>query len=180
MAPSDDESEGEAPIEAHQAGAPDTPTTTVDRPQPAEPSPVEVASVTFINARGEESTLVSTGEPLIVRIAYRAIRRIDRPVFGVALYTENGTHLNGPNTRFAGLEIPSIEGEGHVDYEIEALPLLAGRYDVTVAITDADMAETFVHLHRAYSFRVQPTPGLPERWGLVYIPARWSFHPGDE
>jgi hypothetical protein len=40
------------------------------------------------------------------------------------------------------------------------------------------MAEMFVHQHRAYSFYVQPTPGLPERWGLLYIPATWSFHPG--
>jgi lipopolysaccharide transport system ATP-binding protein len=145
---------------------------------PAAASPVEVTGVRFINARGEETSLASTGESLIVRIAYRASERVSEPVFGLALYTENGTHLNGPNTRFAGLEIPQIEGEGHVDYEIEAMPLLAGRYDVTVAVTDADMAETFVHQHRAYSFYVQPTPGLPERWGLLYVPAKWSFHPG--
>ena len=142
------------------------------------PAPVEITGVRFLNGQGEELALASTGEPLTIRIAYRASRRIEQPIFGLALYTENGTHLNGPNTRFAGLDIPCIEGEGHVDYQIEALPLLAGRYDVTVAVTDADMAEMFVHQHRAYSFYVQPTPGLPERWGLLYIPATWSFHPG--
>ena len=141
-------------------------------------SEVSIAKVTFLNGRGEETTLAHTGEPLTIRIHYEARRPLENPVFGLALYTENGTHLNGPNTRFAGLEIPAIEGAGYVDYRVTTLPLLAGRYDVTVAVTGPDMADILDHQHRAYSFVVQPTPGLDERWGLLHMPATWSFHPG--
>jgi ABC-type polysaccharide/polyol phosphate transport system ATPase subunit len=138
---------------------------------------VQITGVTFLDAQGEPSPLFKTGEPLTIRITYEARKRVEGPIFGLALYTENGTHLNGPNTRFAGLEIPAIEGTGHIDYHITELPLLAGRYDVTVAVTGADMADILDHQHRAYTFVVQPTPGLPERWGLINMPAEWSFHP---
>ncbi|MFL5734018.1 MAG: ABC transporter ATP-binding protein [Chloroflexia bacterium] len=174
LAPTEDESESLETVEESamvQQSGPPPPET---EPQVVEASPVQVTGVTFINGQGEETTLAATGEPLTIRIAYDAKSRLRQPVFGLAIYTENGTHLNGPNTRFSGLEIAEIEGEGYVDYELESLPLLAGRYDVTVAVTDADMAQTYVHQHRAYSFTVQPTPGLPERWGLLYMPAKWS------
>ena len=134
----------------------------------------------FFNAAGQDIKTFLTDQPLTVRIYYTARDRIERPVFGIALYTQNGVHLNGPNTRFSGLDIPFIEGTGHVDYHIDKLPLLAGMYDVTVALTGADIAETLDHQHRAYSFYVQPTPGLAERWGLINIPAEWSFHPDPE
>jgi ABC-type polysaccharide/polyol phosphate transport system ATPase subunit len=134
---------------------------------------VTITDVQFLGVNGEPTTLFLTGGPLTIRIQYDAHRRVSDPVFGLALYTENGTHLNGPNTRFAGLHIPFIEGHGAVEYHIDELPLLSGRYDVTVAVTGADMADILAHHHRAYSFFVQPTPGLVERWGLVNIPATW-------
>jgi lipopolysaccharide transport system ATP-binding protein len=132
-----------------------------------------ITDVQFLGENGEPTTLFLTGRPLTIRIMYEAGRRIEDPVFGLALYTENGTHLNGPNTRFAGLQIPFVEGSGAVEYHIEELPLLSGRYDVSVAVTGPDMADILDHHHRAYSFYVQPTPGLAERWGVVNIPATW-------
>jgi lipopolysaccharide transport system ATP-binding protein len=140
---------------------------------------VELTGVKFLDPLGMESTLFQTGEPLTIRVSYRAGKRVEQPVFGLALYTQNGTHLNGPNTRFSGLEIPFIEGTGYVDYHIDELPLLTGTYDVTVAVTASDLTDVLDHQHRAYSFTVQPTPGLPERWGLLYMPATWTFHPAE-
>jgi hypothetical protein len=140
---------------------------------------VQITGVTFVNDEGVETGIFETGKPLVIRIKYEARKRLEQPIFGLALYTQGGVHLNGPNTRFSGLEIPFIEGTGHLDYRIDDLPLLAGIYDVTVAVTGKEMVDLLDHQHRAYTFAVQPTPGLPERWGLVYIPATWTFHPDD-
>lgn len=137
---------------------------------------VEITGVKFLDLSGEPQPLFTTGQPMTIRIEYRARKPLRNPIFGLALYTENGTQLNGPNTRFAGLDIPMIYGTGYVDYSIETLPLLAGRYDVTVAVTGPEMADIYDHQHRAYSFSVMPTPGFPERWGLLNLPATWSFH----
>jgi len=140
---------------------------------------VQITGVTFVNDEGVETGIFETGKPLLIRVKYEARKRLEQPIFGLALYTQGGVHLNGPNTRFSGLEIPFVEGTGHVDYRIDDLPLLAGIYDVTVAVTGKEMVDLLDHQHRAYTFAVQPTPGLPERWGLVYIPATWTFHPDD-
>ncbi len=139
---------------------------------------VAITDVKFIGAEGVQTSLFKTEEPFTLRIFYKADTKLINPVFGIALYTENGTQINGPNTRFGGLDIPAIEGTGYVDYHIDKLPLLTGRYDVTVAVTGSEMTDIYDHQHRAYSFTVQPTPGLSERYGLVFIPSEWSFHPG--
>lgn len=137
---------------------------------------VKITDVTFLGAHGAPSQTFQTYDPLTIRLHFNARDRVEDPVFGVALYTEGGTHINGPNTRFAGVQIPSIEGTGYVDYHIEQLPLLAGRYFVTVAVTGREMTDMLDHQHQAYSFIVQPTPKLPERSGLILIPSRWSVH----
>ena len=138
--------------------------------------PIKITGVQFLNAAEEEVAAFRTGEPFLIRISYLADRKVDDPTFVLALYSESGSHLNGPNTRFGGLRIPFVEGTGYVDYRVEEMALLAGRYDVTVAVTGPDMTEVFDHQHRKYGFAVQPTPGLPERWGLLYMPATWHFH----
>ena len=140
---------------------------------------IQITGVTFIDGQGAETSLFHTGQPLTIRIRYHAAKRLEKPVFGLALYTENGTHINGPNTLFSGLDIAAIDGTGSVDYRLDELPLLTGRYTVTVAFTGPDTTDIYDHQHQAYSFVVQPTPGLPERYGLFYMPATWSFHPDD-
>jgi lipopolysaccharide transport system ATP-binding protein len=169
---------GKTPALAHA----DTDQATAGEPEAPQGVPVEsrakgeleISGVQFLNGEGMESEVFLTGKPLTIRIKYEAHKRVHNPVFGLAIYTENGTHLNGPNTRFGGLDIPYVEGRGCVDYHVERLPLLAGRYEVTVAATGPDMAHIYDHQHRAYSFVVQPTPGVPERWGIIHIPATWS------
>ncbi|MGI8588963.1 MAG: ABC transporter ATP-binding protein [Chloroflexia bacterium] len=136
-----------------------------------------ITDVTFLDAHGEPGNVFTTGDRMIIRIFYEAPERIEHPVFGLALYTEGGVHLNGPNTRFSGYDMPLIEGEGHIDYIIPELPLLGGVYDLTVAVTDSEITETFDHLHRRYHFVVQPNTALPERWGIIYIPGEWAAPP---
>ncbi|HEX8221222.1 MAG TPA: ABC transporter ATP-binding protein [Chloroflexia bacterium] len=146
------------------------------RTVPLESPDVKITGVTFLDAAGESSHIFYTNQPLTVRLHFNAKTRVEDPVFGLALYTENGTHINGPNTRFSGLVIPAIEGTGYADYHIERLPLMAGRYFVTVAVTGREFTNILDHQHRASSFVVQPTPQVAERAGLVLIPAEWSFH----
>lgn len=148
----------------------DVPVLPVERPD------VRITSVTFLDGSGAPSETFRTNEPITIRLHFEARSRVEDPVFGVAIYTENGTHINGPNTRFSGLEIPGIWGTGYADYHVEQLPLMAGRYYVTVAVTGREFTDVLDHQHRAYSFVVQPTAELGERAGLVYIPSRWSYH----
>jgi len=150
--------------------------SNVSRTAPLEAPDVKITGVTFLDGTGEPSQVFYTDQPLTIRLHFNAKARVEDPVFGLALYTENGTHINGPNTRFSGLDIPAIDGTGYADYHIERLPLMSGRYFVTVAVTGREFTNILDHQHRASSFVVQPTPQVAERAGLVLIPAEWSFH----
>jgi lipopolysaccharide transport system ATP-binding protein len=134
---------------------------------------VEIADVRFIDARGQARHVFSTGEPMTARIRYHAKTRVDKPVFGIAIYRGDGIHVNGPNTRFADFDIDWIEGDGEIDYAIEHLPLLEGSYDFSVAIYDYACVHPYDHQHRLYKFLVQ-RGSVKENYGLVYLPAHWE------
>jgi hypothetical protein len=107
---------------------------------------------------------------------YRAEKRVERPVFGLAIHRSDGTHITGPNTQFAGREIPWIEGEGTIQYVVPSLPLLEGAYYVSVAVHDWEDTRMYDYHDRLYPFRVLPSEG--ERYGIVTLKGGWSWNGG--
>ena len=132
-----------------------------------------ILDVRFLDASGRERRVFFSDEPMRARIRYRAQSRIEKPVFGVAIFRSDGIHINGPNTRFSGYEIDWIEGEGAIDYVVESLPLLEGSYDFSVAIYDYECVHPYDHQHRTYNFLVQ-RGAVKESYGLVYLPSHWE------
>jgi ABC-type polysaccharide/polyol phosphate transport system ATPase subunit len=132
-----------------------------------------VQAVTFMDQDGHERHAFRTGEALVARIFYQARERVERPTFGVAIYRDDDVHVNGPNSVSDGYHIPAIEGTGQVDYVIETLPLMPGRYEFTAAIYDHSSTHPYDHRHRAFDFEVQPG-AAGERDGVVHIPGTWE------
>src|SRR3989442_10488154 len=98
---------------------------------------------------------------------FEARDRVLSDAAGVALYTEDGTYVYGPNTRYDNWSVPFIEGCGAVEYRIEALNLLAGAYLVTLGILE-ESAVSFYDAHdRRYRFDV--VSDLLDH-GMVYMP----------
>jgi hypothetical protein len=137
----------------------------------------EILDVAFLDEKGEPSTLFTTGDPLTIRIRYRAQRPIERPVFGVAINTVDGIHVAGPNTKADDLPIAAIDGQGHVDYVIRELPLLPGEYRVSASIYDDSCTHAYDYHDRRFAFRVLPS-GPGSRYGVVQLPARWEHAAG--
>jgi lipopolysaccharide transport system ATP-binding protein len=96
----------------------------------------EILGVEFLDEKGDPRRTLRTSEAVVARIRYRAYKKLDRPTFGVAIYRSDGVHINGPNTRLSGYDIDHIEGEGFIDYRVDALPLLPGIYQFSAAIYD--------------------------------------------
>ena len=134
-----------------------------------------IAEVKFRDGMGRVSRMFQTGDTFVARVHYVAHQPVRRPAFGVAIYREDGSHVTGPNTVQSGYDIDVIDGQGTVDYVVESLPLLPGRYEFTAAIYDDQSVWPYDHRHRAYSFEVQ-AGAVAEREGLVYIPCRWECH----
>lgn len=135
---------------------------------------VEIPRVTLLDADNQPVTSVQTGDTLTIAFRYHAETPYARPVFGLAIYHEDGTHLTGPNTRTGGLEIPAVQGDGEVRYTIPRLPLLPGRYVVSVSAYDHHLVEPLDHRERVATFTVTEG-GTLERFGKITLGGTWQL-----
>jgi ABC-type polysaccharide/polyol phosphate transport system ATPase subunit len=134
---------------------------------------VRIEKVELLNSAGEVARVFETGGGFRVRLWYNAAQRIERPAFGISLYDEQGSRINGPNTLWSDTTIEYVSGKGFVDYTADNFPLLPGRYDLTVAVYDEFVVHPYDHWHRMLTFTV--IRGELERQdGLCYIPCRWE------
>jgi lipopolysaccharide transport system ATP-binding protein len=135
---------------------------------------VEITGVELLGGDGLPRAVFQTGEPLTVRIAFHAPHPVAHPVFGLALHHEGGFLLSGPNTRFYGTEIARVEGRGHVDYRVAALPLTGGRYLLSAAAYDEAMLRPYDHHDRLYRLTVQ-SDAARDRFGVLALEGRWEL-----
>jgi lipopolysaccharide transport system ATP-binding protein len=134
---------------------------------------VVIEKVEFLDAAGEHTTTFNTEERFVARIWYWARQAISLPAFGVAIYGEDGVHITGPNTVLSGYPIERIEGEGCVDYIVEELPLLVGKYEFTAAVYDHYSLRPYDHRQRQFTFEVVPSM-ISQREGMFFVPCRWN------
>ena len=135
---------------------------------------VEITAVRFLNEQGEEKHTYITGDPMTIEMAYTAHKPVNNPEFGLAIFRQDGLHVNGPNTKLAGVDLGWLHGPGVVRYQIEQLPLLPARYEVTTAVHDGQTHACYTYQKRAHAFRVLPG-GADEMDGLIAMPATWAW-----
>ena len=134
-----------------------------------EPREAVIVDVNFFNDQNG-SNLFQTGERFIAKIRYRTSKRIEKPVFGVAIYKDY-IHLSGPNTKFSNIDIDFIDGEGEIDFIIDDLPLLDGDYQFSVSIYDYLCKYPYDHQHCAFGFKVENA--TIKNYGIIHIPGKW-------
>ena len=165
------------------AGVPET-VTEEGGGQPAEPivvegaedmgrwenKRVEITDVKFIDKFGNEHATFMSGDLMKIRMLYSAPELVEEPVFGVAIYNVNGLQCFGTNTELKNTPIKSVEGVGHVDLIIEKIPMIEGKFLVTVAVQSKDNIH-YDWLDKQYSFNVARSGGDT---GLFDIPCKWK------
>lgn len=133
----------------------------------------EITEVKFLDKNGKEKNVFESGEDIIVNMKYIARKVIKRPVFGVAVYTQDGIPLTGPNTRTSKFEIAEINGEGSVDFCIKKTPFFPGKYYFTVGIYDWSCLIPFDVQPKEYSFQIFSNE--EKQYGLISINHIWSI-----
>jgi ABC-type polysaccharide/polyol phosphate transport system ATPase subunit len=138
---------------------------------------IEVAEVRFLNSRGEVVEAIASGDQLSVEIRYRCHRRVETPVFGVALHRNDGAYTYGTNTAVDGFATPAIDSDGSIMLTYTSLPVLGGTYLVTVGIfpNAVPHAPALDFRDQAYRFRVLHESG---EQGLVRFDHRWTVANG--
>ncbi len=138
---------------------------------------VEIESVETLDDNGESLSVLLTGEPVTIRIHYRARSRVSRPVFGLAIHRDDGVHVAGPNTFDARLDIEAVEGAGALDYRIARMPLIEGAYELSASCYDETVSHPYDHHHRRFPLHVRAGT-VRERYGLMAFDAVWTHRPG--
>ncbi len=138
---------------------------------------IEITQVEFLDENRQPKNIFQTGDYFALRIEYEAHEPVDSPVFGMAIHHNDGTHITGPNTQFAGLDLGCVNGKGWVLYEVERLPLLEGLYKVSVAVHNWADNEMFDYHDRNYNFRVLNKNGnIREKYGMISLHGKWKCY----
>lgn len=133
---------------------------------------VRILHVRILDGRGAPRQRFRSGEAMIVAVTFRTTTPVERPILGVALHRNDGVYVYGPNTRFDGV----LDGTYHGIYtyflHYPRLPLLSGRYEVSVAVFDKNHLKPHVWHNRLYELEVGQDV---EDHGLVYMEHAWGL-----
>jgi len=137
---------------------------------------VEIRGVRFLDARERERHVFVPGETVSVALDVQAREPLEDFVFGVGLFSAEGTSVYGTNTDLEGFRPRRLAGAAQVRLVLEGLSLVEGTYHVDVAAHRRD--GTPYDYHRGlHSFRVK---SRIKDVGLYRPEHRWSFSGGVE
>jgi ABC-type polysaccharide/polyol phosphate transport system ATPase subunit len=131
-----------------------------------------VIRVQLLDAAGVEHRRFRSGEPLVIAVTFRTTEPVEDPIFGVAIFRNDGVYVFGPNTGFDQV----LRGRWHGIYTVyihyPSLPLLAGTYRVSVAIYDSGHVRPMAWHNQLYEFEIEQEV---DDHGLVQLAHRWGM-----
>lgn len=98
----------------------------------------EITGVTLRDGAGQETGVFTAGQPMLIDIAYRATKKIEKPVFGFSLKTGNGFFVFGSNTQIEQYPIECIEGDGTIRLKLDPLTVMQGNFFLSLSIHSWD------------------------------------------
>lgn len=134
---------------------------------------ISIKRLELLDANLSPVAFALAGEPLRVRYHYSISAPVTDPVFGLGVYTENDTYVNGSHNRQQDLKIGTLTGDGHVDLVMDQLRLNPGTYRITSAVTDWSLAHQYDLRDRDFELKVRPGTAF-DYHGLANIGADWQ------
>ena len=132
-----------------------------------------IDSVDLLSADGASTDRVKTGDSVVFRLHYTASERIPKPLFCLAISTNDGVLVTAPTSREYGLQLDALEPRGVVEVAIENLPLLPGVYEASVSLWDHSVLHEFHHRQRALRFDVLTGTPAQRSAGVLALPSEW-------
>lgn len=125
-----------------------------------------IQAVELLDGKGAETSFVTSGSPLTIRVHLRAPADEDATL-ALDLYRTDGAYVAGPIYRFR----TGGPGEIVIEYVVPRLPLTAGTYDVASRLLDSRLQRT--HAVEARAARLDVTCADEPR-GLVALEGSWQ------
>lgn len=133
---------------------------------------ISIKNVEFLNIDGRAQNVFQTGDDIVIRLHYVANKVIAKPVFGLAIYTQDNIHITGPNTRTSNFIINEVAGDGYIDYIIKNNPLFSGSFYLTVAIYNWECRVPYDFLEKKFVFKIKSSE--TNQFGIVKLNQEWK------
>jgi ABC-type polysaccharide/polyol phosphate transport system ATPase subunit len=130
-----------------------------------------IAEVRVCGADGEDRAQFLSGERMSLRLRLVSEQALPPPRVSIELRDEAGRLLAGTFVQTADLGWPDGPGEVGARFEVDALPLADGRFELALSLSDHAGEHLYHHLAQAATFVVYPAGA--ER-GAVRLDGRWS------
>jgi ABC-type polysaccharide/polyol phosphate transport system ATPase subunit len=135
---------------------------------------IEIVTAEIFGSDGSSDGLFEPGDEVIIQIDLKANRPVENPVVSFALHDQQNTFVFGTNTDWRGQHWPVFEGKHRVQFILKSLPLVDGRYYVTLGVHSRSSAKVYHLQEQRYSFEVRPGAENP---GAVFIPVECRSEP---
>jgi len=90
---------------------------------------IRFTQIEFLSADGSGTSSIRCGEPVVMRLHFKAVREVVAPIFGIDIHTTLGTLVAQVHTYNDDFTIPRLPAHsGFVDVRIESLNLMPGQY----------------------------------------------------
>ncbi|RME43184.1 MAG: ABC transporter ATP-binding protein [Deltaproteobacteria bacterium] len=136
--------------------------------------------VALLDGGGSERSTFRTNETLTIRMEYHARTPVSNPLFRVQFHRRDGLFVAGTNTYRHGIDLGTLSGSGILEVTFPHLPLLAGRYFVSVSVTPDEFrsAVARIVLDERTEIPIEVESERREGGGLVPLPCHWRHSEG--
>ena len=115
---------------------------------------IEIKDVKLLDKNGKEGNYFTAGEPITISAGYVTKEPVDGPVFGFDIYDDKGNYCYATNSQLKNVTIGRLDGEGRLKIKIDELPLLQGKYFVSIAVQSSNYQITYDWQNKKYTFYV--------------------------
>ncbi len=103
---------------------------------------------------GTSESFILPGQPVRVRCRYEAAEKVDDVVFALNIIDQEGRLMLGANSDIVGVPIDEVHGTGEVVFDLAAVPLLDGDYEISLGIHSHDVGEEYDHVEGEHRIQV--------------------------
>ncbi|WFR56319.1 ABC transporter ATP-binding protein [Anaerocolumna sp. AGMB13025] len=131
----------------------------------------KIVQVELLHKDGKSDTRFKTGEPVTLRISYKAKPHyLDQPIIGLKLYRNDNINSFGTNTQNEHVKVQLYE-QGFFYCHFEKFNLIAGEYILDIAIRSQEMF-AYDYISHAAQFVIYNS--IYEE-GIVHLDHYWEF-----
>lgn len=139
-------------------------------------STIEIEAVDFRYPESPERGSLLAGDPLEIRIPFHCRMPHDDVVIAIEIRNERGEQVFSADSTLLERELPTLFGSGHVRFRFESVPLLDGRYPVSVQIRRHHDGTVLAMRENLDAFEVTYLGRLS---GMVLLSTELSVHQGE-